>query len=245
MVRFDIITLFPGMFDGPLDDSIIGRARRNKIIEIYLHDLRQYAHDNHRTVDSNPFGGGAGMLLMPGPLFEAVDDVSSRIKNASRTVAMSASGRPLSQEVITELIEYPNLILVCGRYEGMDERFLQNKVHDEISVGDFIVSGGELPAMVLIDALTRQLEGVLGSSHSLTEESFGGGLLEYPQYARPANYEGWEVPSVLLSGDHLRIAHWREMKRLERTIERRPDLLEDVDSAKSQLKNMYKEFRAD
>lgn len=245
MVRFDIITLFPGMFEGPLGDSIIGRARQNNIIEIFLHDLRQYARDNHRSVDSSPFGGGAGMLLMPGPLFEAVEDVYSQVGKESRTIAMSASGRPLSAEIVAELVEYPNLILVCGRYEGMDERFLENKVDDEISLGDFIVSGGELPAMVLIDVIARQLDGVLGSSHSLEEESFGGGLLEYPQYARPANYEGWEVPSVLLSGDHAKIARWREMKSLERTIERRPDLLDDIESAKFHLQNMYKEFRTD
>ena len=164
MVRFDIITLFPGMFGGPLDDSIIGRAREKKIIEIFLHDLRHYAGDNRRTVDSPPFGGGAGMLLMPGPLFEAVDQVSSQTEGESRTIAMSASGRPLSEEVVADLIGCPNLILVCGRYEGMDERILQNKVHDEISVGDFVLSGGELPAMVLIDVLARQLEGVLGLS---------------------------------------------------------------------------------
>ena len=245
MVRFDIITLFPGMFGGPLDDSIIGRARENKIIEIFLHDLRHYASDSHRTVDSSPFGGGAGMLLMPGPLFEAVDQVSSQTEGESRTIAMSASGRPLSEEVVADLIGCPNLILVCGRYEGMDERFLQNKVHDEISVGDFVVSGGELPAMILVDVLARQLEGVLGSSDSLREESFGTGLLEYPQYARPANYEGWEVPSVLLSGNHAKIARWREMKSLERTIQRRPDLITDIALAKSQLENMYEEFADD
>ncbi len=245
MVRFDIITLFPGMFKGPLDDSIIGRARENEIIEIFLHDLRDYTHDDHRTVDGSPFGGGAGMLLMPGPLFEAVDDVTEQTDYESRIVAMSASGRPLSEDLIVELIKHPNLILICGRYEGMDERFLQNKVHDEVSIGDFIVSGGELPAMMLIDALTRRLEGVLGSAHSLEEESFGAGMLEYPQYTRPANYEGWEVPSVLLSGNHAKIARWRQMKSLERTIERRPDLLIDINTAKSQLKNMYKEFGAD
>ena len=236
MLRFDILTLFPDMFMGPFDESIINRATRKKLIEIKVHNLRDHTHDVHRTVDDTPFGGGPGMILKAEPLFEAMSTISSDNSDQTKVIALTPTGKKLSQLMVRELAQESHLVLICGRYEGFDERFLDGAVALEISVGDFVVSGGELPAMMMVDAISRQVTGVLGSSESLEEESFNeAGLLEYPQYTRPAIFNNQQVPDVLLSGDHERIRIWRRYKSLQRTIERRPDLLPDIDKSKADL----------
>lgn len=236
MLRFDILTLFPDMFMGPFDESIINRATRKKLIEIKVHNLRDHTHDVHRTVDDTPFGGGPGMILKAEPLFEAMSTISSDNSDQTKVIALTPTGKKLSQLMVRELAQESHLVLICGRYEGFDERFLDGAVDLEISVGDFVVSGGELPAMMMVDAISRQVTGVLGSPESLEEESFNeAGLLEYPQYTRPAIFNNQQVPDVLLSGDHERIRIWRRYKSLQRTIERRPDLLPDIDKSKADL----------
>ena len=236
MLRFDILTLFPDMFMGPFDESIINRATRKKLIEIKVHNLRDHTHDVHRTVDDTPFGGGPGMILKPEPLFEAMSTICLDNSDETKVIALTPTGKKLSQLMVRELAQESHLVLICGRYEGFDERFLDGAVDLEISVGDFVVSGGELPAMMMVDAISRQVTGVLGSSESLEEESFNeAGLLEYPQYTRPAIFNNQQVPDVLLSGDHERIRIWRRYKSLQRTIERRPDLLPDIDKSKADL----------
>ena len=236
MLRFDILTLFPDMFMGPFDESIINRATRKKLIEIKVHNLRDHTHDLHRTVDDTPFGGGPGMILKAEPLFEAMSTISSDNSDQTKVIALTPTGKKLSQLMVRELAQESHLVLICGRYEGFDERFLDGAVDLEISVGDFVVSGGELPAMMMVDAISRQVTGVLGSPESLEEESFNeAGLLEYPQYTRPAIFNNQQVPDVLLSGDHERIRMWRRYKSLQRTIERRPDLLPDIDKSKADL----------
>ncbi|MEZ4554296.1 MAG: tRNA (guanosine(37)-N1)-methyltransferase TrmD [Dehalococcoidia bacterium] len=228
-MRFDVLTLFPGMFTGPLDESIMRRARDAGLIEVVLHDLRDWATDRHRTVDDYPFGGGAGMVMKPEPLFTAIEAVQPRADEPATVVLLTPQGRPLTRALVADLAAHPRLLLVCGRYEGIDERVRAHLVDVEVSVGDVVVSGGELPAMLLLDAVARQVPGVLGSEASLEEESFEGGLLEYPQYTRPAEFRGWPVPDVLLSGHHAEIAKWRRRQRLLRTRARRPDLLATAD----------------
>jgi len=236
MLRFDVLTLFPDMFVGPFHESIIDRAQTKKLIEIGLHDLRDYTHDSHRTVDDTPFGGGPGMVLKLEPLYEAVAAISSLSSDKTKVIALTPSGKKLNQLMVRELARETHLVLVCGRYEGFDERFLDRVVDLEISVGDFVGSGGELPAMMLVDTISRQVDGVLGSPDSLKEESFNeSGLLEYPQYTRPAVFNDWPVPDVLLSGDHERISIWRHYKSLQRTLERRPDLVPDLVKSKEDL----------
>ena len=225
-IRFDVLTIFPGMFAGPLDESIMARARTQGLIEVQLHDLRDWAHDRHRTVDDYPFGGGAGMVMKPGPIFEAVEAIRAQAETPALIVLMSPQGRRLDRVLVEELAAHPRLLLLCGRYEGVDERVIEHLVDLEVSIGDVVVSGGELPAMLLIDAVARRVPGVLGSEASLLEESFDEGLLEYPQYTRPAEFSGWEAPPVLLSGNHAEVAKWRRRQQLLRTRDRRPDLLE-------------------
>ena len=221
-MRIDVLTLFPGMFVGPLDESIIQRARQAGILELGIHDLRAYAHDRHKTVDDRPFGGGPGMLLKPEPIFEAVEDLADA---QTRVVLLTPAGRPFNQQIARELAGYECLLLVCGSYEGFDERIREHLAHDELSIGDYVLTNGALPAMVIIDAVTRLLPGVLGDDQSSQEESFNGGLIEYPQYTRPAEFRGWKVPDVLLSGHHAQIAKWRAEQARRRTEQRRPDLL--------------------
>ncbi len=228
-MRFDILTIFPGMFEGPLSESILGRAREAGHISVHLHDLRDWAHDRHRTVDDYPFGGGAGMVMKPEPLFEAIEAITAQDTAVPYRVFLTPQGRRLDRVLVADLAQRERLLLICGRYEGLDERVLEQAVDLEVSIGDFVVSGGELPAMLLLDAVARQVPGVLGSEGSLEEESFEAGLLEYPQYTRPAEYRGVSVPDVLLSGDHAAIAAWRRAKRIERTAERRPDLLQHAE----------------
>lgn len=221
-MRIDVLTLFPGMFAGPLDESIIKRARESGRLDLAIHNLRDYTHDRHRTVDDRPFGGGPGMLLKPEPIFEAVEALRSE---ATRTVLLSPSGRVFTQQVAREMAGAPHLLLVCGSYEGVDERAREALMDDELSIGDYVLTNGALPAMVVIDAVTRLLPGVLGHQESAADESFSAGALEGPHYTRPAEFRGMRVPEVLLSGNHAEIARWRAAQAERRTALRRPDLL--------------------
>ena len=211
------------MFAGPLDESIIKRARETGLLDLRIHNLRDYTHDRHKTVDDRPFGGGPGMLLKPEPIFEAVEDVA---RANTRVILLSPSGRPFSQAIARELAQCSDLLLVTGHYEGFDERIREQLADDELSIGDYVLTNGALPAMVVVDAVTRLLPGVLGDDESATEESFSNGLLEYPQYTRPAEFRGMKVPEVLLSGNHAEIAKWRAEQARLRTKERRPDLMQ-------------------
>jgi len=221
-MKIDVLTLFPGMFLGPLDESIIKRARESGRLDLKIHNLRDYAHDRHRTVDDRPFGGGPGMLLKPEPIFEAVEDLG---REMTRVILLSPSGRTFNQAIASELAKFEHLLLVSGHYEGFDERVREQLADDELSIGDYVLTNGALPVMVVVDAVTRLLPGVLGDDESAQEESFSHGLLEYPQYTRPADFKGMKVPEVLLSGNHAEIARWRGEQARLRTQERRPDLL--------------------
>ncbi len=227
-MRIDVLTLFPEMFHGPLETSILGRAIESELVQILIHNIRDYAEDRHQVADDYSYGGGPGMLMKPEPLFKAVEEVADLDSPKGRVVLLTPQGRLLTQEVAAELSQEQEqrLILVCGHYEGVDERVREHLVDDEISIGDYVLSGGELPAMVLIDVVLRRLPGVLGSESSLAEESHAQGLLEYPQYTRPAEFRGWTVPEVLLSGHHAQIAQWRREQSILRTARRRPDLLQ-------------------
>ena len=222
-MKVDVLTLFPAMFAGPLDESIIRRAREGGLLELAVHDLRNWTHDRHRTVDDEPYGGGPGMLLKPEPVFEAVEDLADE---KTRVILMTPQGRPFEQAQARDLATSVRLLLICGSYEGYDER-IRTLAHEELSIGDYVLTNGALPAMVVIDAITRLLPGVLGDDTSSTEESFSEGTLEYPQYTRPAEYRGLKVPEVLLSGHHAEIEKWRSEQAEERTRKRRPELLED------------------
>jgi tRNA (guanine37-N1)-methyltransferase len=228
-MRFDILTLFPGIFRGPLDETILRRAQDSVLIEVVLHDLRSWATDRHRTVDDYPFGGGPGMVMKPEPLFAAVEAIQPLAEPPATVVLLTPQGRRLDRALVGELAASPRLLLICGRYEGVDERVRERLADVEVSVADVVLSGGELPALLLLDAVARRVPGVLGAEESLAEESFEGGLLEYPQYTRPAEFRGDAVPEVLRSGDHAAVARWRRRQRIERTRARRPDLLASAD----------------
>ncbi|HEX4646366.1 MAG TPA: tRNA (guanosine(37)-N1)-methyltransferase TrmD [Verrucomicrobiae bacterium] len=221
-MKIDVLTLFPAMFAGPLDESIVQRARENGALDLAVHNLRDYTHDRHKTVDDRPFGGGPGMLLKPEPIFEAVEKLA---RENTRVILLSPAGRPFSQGVARELAGQAHLLLICGSYEGFDERVREHLADDELSIGDYVLTNGALPAMVVIDAVTRLLPGVLGDDESSVDESFSHELLEYPHYTRPADFRGMKVPEVLLSGNHAEIAKWRAEQARLRTKERRPDLL--------------------
>jgi len=222
-MKIDVLTLFPAMFAGPLDESIIKRARDAGLLDLNIHQLRDYTHDRHKTVDDRPFGGGPGMLLKPEPIFEAVENIA---RPGTKVILMSPSGRQFSQAIARELAQETDLLLVTGHYEGFDERVREQLADDELSIGDYVLTNGALPAMVVVDAVTRLLPGVLGDDASSAEESFSAGLLEYPQWTRPAEFRGVKVPEVLLSGNHAEIARWRAEQAKLRTKERRPDLID-------------------
>jgi tRNA (guanine37-N1)-methyltransferase len=224
-VRFDVLTLFPEMFGGPLQASLLGRAIDAGVVQVHIHNIRDYAEDRHQVVDDYTYGGGPGMLMKAEPLFKAVEGVTALDSPEGRVILLTPQGRLLNHEVAAELAREPRLILVCGHYEGVDERVREHLVDDEISIGDYVLSGGELPALVVIEAVARRLPGVLGSETSLAEDSHAQGLLEYPQYTRPAEFRGWTVPDVLLSGHHAQIAEWRRRQSILRTARRRSDLL--------------------
>jgi tRNA (guanine37-N1)-methyltransferase len=223
-VRVDIITILPELFPPVLDASIVGRARSSGALEVCVHDLRDWTSDKHRTTDDYPFGGGPGMVMKPEPVFRALDDVQAMSEPPGFVVVLSPQGRRLDQQLVRELSSRSRLVLVCGRYEGFDERIL-GRADLELSLGDYVLTGGELAALVVTDAVARLQPGVLGDEESAIDESFSEGLLEYPQYTRPASFEGRDVPEVLLSGDHRRIAEWRRRESIRRTAERRPDLI--------------------
>ena len=223
-MKIDVLTIYPGMFPGPLDESIVKRARESGKLQLGFSDLRDYTHDRHRTVDDRPFGGGPGMLMKPEPLFEAVDNLRGK---KTRVILTSPVGRPFRQEIAKQMSNEDHLILVCGSFEGFDERVREHLADDEISIGDYVLTNGALPAMVIIDAITRLLPGALGDDESSQDESFSDGLLEYPQYTRPAEFKGMKVPEVLQSGDHGAIEQWRREQARLRTEQRRPDLLKN------------------
>ena len=225
-MKIDVLTLFPAMFAGPLDESIIKRARESGRLDLAIHNLRDYAHDRHKTVDDRPFGGGPGMLFKPEPIFEAVEKLT---REDTRVILLSPAGRTFNQAVARELAGLGHLLLVSGHYEGFDERVREQLADDELSIGDYVLTNGALPVMVIIDAVTRLLPGVLGDEQSAHQDSFSHWLLEYPQYTRPADFRGMKVPEVLLSGNHAEIARWQAEQARLRTKERRPDLLQGTD----------------
>ncbi len=227
-MRIDVLTLFPETFSGPLEASILGRALREGVAEVHLHQIRDYAHDKHQVVDDYAYGGGPGMVMKPEPLAESIEAVRAMAEPRGRVILMTPQGRVFNQAVVDELAAEERLILLCGHYEGVDERIREDFVDDEVSIGDYVLSGGEVAALVIIDAVMRRQPGTLGSADSLLEESHSDGLLEYPQYTRPAEFRGKKVPDILLSGHHGEIARWRRQQRIIRTAQRRPDLLAKV-----------------
>ncbi len=229
-MRFDIFTLFPEMFSGPFSQSIIQRSVDRGLAEIYLHNIRDFATDKHHTADDYPFAGGPGMVMKPEPVFAAVETVLADAPTVERRVVLlSPQGRLLRQPIVEELAAVPRLLLICGHYEGVDERVRQHLADDEISIGDYVLTGGEIPAMVVVDAALRLQPGVLHGIDSVAEESHTSGLLEYPHYTRPADFRGWPVPEVLRSGDHGAVAKWRRRQSILRTFRRRPELLVAAD----------------
>jgi len=234
-MKFDILTLFPAMFDGPFSESIIKRAVQDGLLDIRLHDIREYAVDRHRTADDYPYGGGAGMVMKVEPLAACIDKVKAE-RPAARVVLTTPRGRPFDQALAGELSHEDGLIIICGRYEGVDERVRELFAVDEVSLGDFVLTGGELAAMVIVDAVARLVPGVLGSEESAAADSFSDGLLEYPQYTRPAEFRGAKVPEVLLSGNHREIARWRRHQSLQRTLAARPDLLASARLSEEDIK---------
>jgi len=227
MMRIHILTLFPAMFSGPFSESIVKRAVDQGLVEISIYNIRDYTSDRHHVVDDSPYGGGPGMVLKPEPIFKAVEAV--RGETGMPVILLTPQGKLFSHRVAEELAQNEEMILVCGHYEGVDERVREHLVTDEISIGDYILSGGELAAMVVVDAVVRQVPGVLGSEESVEDDSHAKGLLEYPQYTRPQSFHNWEVPEVLLSGNHAEIARWRRIQSLKRTLRRRPDLLQQAE----------------
>ena len=226
-MRIDIITLFPEMFEPVLNESIIGRAQKSGAIEIVCHQLRDYAFDKHRRVDDTPYGGGMGMLMKAEPIALCFEDICKTLGKRPHFVYMSPQGKTLNQQRLRELSEIENICILCGHYEGVDQRLLDTYVDEEISIGDYVLTGGELPAMVFADALARMVPGVLSNNECFTEESHFNGLLEYPQYTKPSEWRGLQVPEVLLSGHHANIEKWRREKSLEITAQKRPDLLKN------------------
>jgi len=224
---FDIITAFPGMFEGPLSFSILRRALDRDLVRVRLHDLRDFSADRHRKVDDVPYGGGGGMVLMAGPVVAAVEAIQARHPiSSTRCVLLCPQGVPFDQEQASRLATYDRLILICGRYEGVDERVREHVADESLSIGDYVLTGGEIPAMVVVDALTRQVPGVLGDAEAVRNDSFYEGILDHPHYTRPASFRGWPVPEVLVSGHHEQIAAWRQARALEATARNRPDLLQ-------------------
>jgi tRNA (guanine37-N1)-methyltransferase len=226
-MRFDIITIFPELFTGVLECGILRRARQSGLVDIRIVNLRDFAKDKHRSVDDRPYGGGEGMVFMPAPLFEAIEFCRGKEKDwIGQVVLLTPQGKPWSQNIAAEFATIPHLLLICGRYEGVDQRVIDCLVDREISIGDFILTGGEIPAMVVLDSIVRLIPGALGCQDSAVNESFSTGLLDYPQYTRPAEYRGVAVPDVLLSGDHARIEKWRQTQALEKTKRARPELID-------------------
>jgi tRNA (guanine37-N1)-methyltransferase len=231
-MRIDILTLFPQMFEAPFGFSMFKRAIDNGLVNINLVNIRDYTHDKHHTADDYPYGGGAGMVMKPEPIFEAVEAIKDKLDDkdaALPVILLTPQGRLFSHKIAQELTQHPHIVLICGHYEGVDERVIEHLATDTISIGDYVLTGGELPAMVVADAVLRLIPGVLGSEESPLDDSHASGLLEYPQYTRPADFHGWEVPDILLSGNHAQIAKWRREQIIKRTLEKRPELLDKAD----------------
>ena len=227
-MRFHVLTLFPAMFGAYLGEGILARAQERQLVSVSLHDIRDFTHDRHRTVDDYPYGGGPGMVMKPGPLFEAVESIrySGELSNSSPVILLTPQGRTFTQNVAEELASQAELALICGRYEGVDERVARKLATDSISIGDYVLGGGELAAMTIIEAVSRLLPGVVGSTESPANDSFTTGLLQHPIYTRPATFRDWDVPEILLSGHHAEIARWQRRESLRRTFHNRPDLLD-------------------
>ena len=236
MMNIDVLTLFPEMFEGVFGHSILKKAAENQAVKYNVVNFRDYADNKHKTVDDYPYGGGAGMVLKPQPIFDAVDDLRSKSGASPRVILLCPQGERFTQKKAEELAEMDHLIFVCGHYEGYDERIREHVVTDEISIGDFVLTGGELGAMVVIDSVVRLLPGVLGNEESHIKDSFSTGFLEHPHYTRPAEFRGIKVPDVLMSGNHRLVDEWRAKESLRRTYLRRPDLLEDAELTKEQQK---------
>lgn len=230
-MRIDVFTLFPELFGAYLDTSILGRARQANLLQVDLHNIRDYATDKHQVTDDEPYGGGGGMVMKPEPIFAAVEGVLGA-KPKIPVILLSPQGRLFNQAIAQELSQQKHIALICGRYEGVDERVIEHLATDEISVGDYVLTGGELPALIVIDAVARLLPGALGDPTGAITDSHASGLLEHPHYTRPPEFRGWEVPEILKSGDHARIQRWRREQSLLRTAQRRPDLLERADLTK-------------
>jgi tRNA (guanine37-N1)-methyltransferase len=225
-MKFHLLTIFPEFFEGPFRHGVVARAAQSGALEILLHDLRDWTHDPHRTVDDRPFGGGEGMLLKPEPIFAAVESIWPVRGEGQKVILLSAQGRKFTRQVARDLSEERELLLICGRYEGVDERVAEHLADDELSIGDYVLSGGELAAAVVIDAVARLLPGVLGNQESALNESFEDGILDCPQWTRPADFRGWQAPGVLLGGNHAEIRKWRRQAALEKKKRLRPDLLD-------------------
>jgi len=223
-VRIDILTIFPGIFEGPLRESLLGRAIASGLLDVRVHDIRDFTSDRHRQVDDESFGGGPGMVMKPDPVFAAVESLG---EGARRTILLSPAGRRLDQALVRGLAGEPWLVLICGRYEGVDERVMEGLPAEEVSIGDFVLSGGEIPALVVLEAVTRLVPGVVGKEESLARESFEEGVLDHPHYTRPREFRGMAVPDVLVSGNHAAIERWRREAAMEKTRRNRPDLLPD------------------
>jgi tRNA (guanine37-N1)-methyltransferase len=236
---FDIFTLFPEVITPYLKISILERAQENGLIQVNLHNIRDFTHDKHHVTDDAPYGGGGGMVMKPEPIFEAVESVL-QAPPVCPVILMSPQGRPFTAQIAQELAVYAHLAILCGRYEGVDERVREHLVTDQISVGDFVLTGGELPALILVDAISRFLPGVLGDPTGASDDSFAGGLLEYPHYTRPDEFRGWRVPEILTSGDHAKIEKWRREQSIRRTLRQRPDLLTTALLSDSDLKMIKK-----
>lgn len=240
-MHIDIFTLFPEMFEGPFSASILKRAQEQDLLSIALHNIRAATTDKHHVVDDYPYGGGAGMVMKPEPIFAAVEAVHQ----GGPIILMTPQGRPFTQQIARELSQEPRLTLICGHYEGIDERVFQHLVSDEISIGDYVLTGGELAAMIIVDAAARLIPGVLGSAESPLEESHSNNLLEYPHYTRPPEFRGWSVPEILLSGHHANIARWRRKEAIRRTRARRPDLFARLDLSSKQDQKILRELEAE
>jgi tRNA (guanine37-N1)-methyltransferase len=224
-MKFHLLTIFPQFFEGPFQYGVVARAAEAGALELNVHDLRNWTHDLHRTVDDRPFGGGAGMLLKPEPIFDAVESIWPTRGERQKVILLSAQGRKFNQRIARELLENDELLLICGRYEGVDERVAEHLADDELSIGDYVLSGGELAAAVVVDAIARLLQGVVGNQDSTVQESFEDGILDCPQWTRPAEFRGWKAPEVLLGGNHAEIEKWRRQAAREKTARLRPDLL--------------------
>jgi tRNA (guanine37-N1)-methyltransferase len=234
-MRFDVFTLMPDAFRAYLQAGVLGKGQQAGWIEVHLHNIRDWTTDRHRTTDDEPFGGGGGMVMKPEPVFAAVESVLGKELGKTPVILLTPQGRVFTQAVARKLAGNPRLALICGRYEGIDERVRQHLATDEISIGDFVLTGGELPALVVVDAVARLITGVLGDSNATAQDSHAAGLLEHPHYTRPAEFRGWRVPEVLVSGNHARVAAWRRAQSLRRTWRRRPDLLASADLSNADL----------